>query len=57
MKRLKRKQLKSDEFVTTFGKVVNFMKKWQKEFKIGGAALLCALLCLFVCAVYSIQNS
>ena len=43
MKRLKRKQLKSDEFVTTFGKVINFMKKWKKEFKIGGIALLFAI--------------
>ena len=44
MKRLKRKQLKSDEFVTTFGKVVNFIKKRQKEFKTGGMALLFAIL-------------
>jgi len=48
MKRLKRKQLKSDEFVTTFGKVVNFMKKWKREFKIGGVALLIVIFA-FLC--------
>lgn len=51
MKRLKRKQLKSDEFVTTFGKVVNFMKKWQREFKIGGVALLFAIFA-FLCVQF-----
>jgi tetratricopeptide (TPR) repeat protein len=44
MKRLKRKQLKEDEFVTTFNKIVNFLKKWKREFLMGGVALLCALL-------------
>ncbi len=48
MKRLKRKQLKSDEFVTTFGKVVNFMKKWKREFKLGGFAILFAIFA-FIC--------
>ena len=43
MKRLYRKQLKTDEFVTTFGKVINFVKKWQREFKIGGVALIFAV--------------
>ena len=51
MKRLKRKQLKSDEFVTTFGKVVSFMKKWQREFKIGGIALLFAIFA-FLCVQF-----
>jgi len=51
MKRLKRKQLKSDEFVTTFGKVVSFMKKWQREFKIGGVALFFAI-CAFLCVQF-----
>ena len=43
MKRLKRKQLKSDEFVTTFSKVINFIRKRQKEFKTGVVALLFAI--------------
>lgn len=51
MKRLKRKQLKSDEFVTIFGKVINFMKKWKKEFKIGGIALLFAIIA-FLCVQF-----
>jgi tetratricopeptide (TPR) repeat protein len=51
MKRLKRKQLKSDEFVTTFGKVINFMKKWQREFKMGGIALLFAIF-VFLCVQF-----
>ena len=51
MKRLKRKQLKSDEFVTTFGKVINFMKKWKREFKIGGVALLFAIFA-FLCVQF-----
>jgi len=51
MKRLKRKQLKSDELVTTFGKVINFMKKWKKEFKIGGIALLFAIFA-FLCVQF-----
>lgn len=51
MKRLKRKQLKSDEFVTIFGKVINFMKKWKKEFKIGGIALFFAIIA-FLCVQF-----
>ena len=51
MKRLKRKQLKSDEFVTTFGKIINLIKKWQREFKIGGAALLVVILA-FLCVQF-----
>ena len=51
MKRLKRKQLKSDEFVTTFGKVINFMKKWQREFKIGGVVFLFAIF-VFLCVQF-----
>ncbi len=51
MKRLIRKQLKSDEFVTTFGKVINFIKKWQREFKIGGVAILIAIFA-FLCVQF-----
>ena len=48
MKRLKRKQLKSDELVTTFAKFINFAKKWKKEFKLGGVALL-SVIFVFLC--------
>lgn len=51
MKRLHRKQLKSDEFVTTFGIVINFMKKWKREFKVGGVALLFAIFA-FLCVQF-----
>lgn len=51
MKRLKRKQLKSDELVTTFGKVINFMKKWKREFKTGGIVLLFAIIA-FLCVQF-----
>ncbi|MCJ7581188.1 MAG: tetratricopeptide repeat protein [Candidatus Aminicenantes bacterium] len=51
MKRLHRKQLKSDEFVTTFGIVLNFIKKWKREFKVGGVALLVAIFA-FLCVQF-----
>ena len=47
MKRVLRKQLKEDEFVSTFNKLFNFIKKWKREFMMAGAAL-CAALLVFI---------
>jgi tetratricopeptide (TPR) repeat protein len=47
MKRVHRKQLKEDEFVSTFNKLFNFIKKRKREFMMGGAAL-CAALLVFI---------
>lgn len=47
MKRVHRKQLKEDEFVSTFNKIFNFAKKWKREFILGAVTLLAALLVFF----------
>jgi len=44
MKRIKRKQLKEDEFVTTFTRVVGFIKKRIKLILAGAAAVLVLIL-------------
>ena len=46
MKRVLRKQLKEDEFVTTFNKVVDFIKKHTKTIIAGVALILFALIVL-----------
>jgi predicted negative regulator of RcsB-dependent stress response len=44
MKRQLKKQLKEDEFVSGFGKIMHFMKIWEREFIIAGAAALAVVL-------------
>jgi len=39
MKRELKKRMKEDEFVNDFGLVVEFAKKWKKEFMIAGAVV------------------
>jgi predicted negative regulator of RcsB-dependent stress response len=40
MKRQLKRQLKEDEFVTGFGKIMHFAKIWERELIIAGAAVL-----------------
>ena len=44
MKRQLKKQLKEDEFVSGFAKIMHFMKIWEREFIIAGAAALAVVL-------------
>jgi len=44
MKRVVRKQLKEDEFVTTVNKVINFLRKHMRELIAAGALILFALI-------------
>lgn len=53
MKRIKRKQLKEDEFVTTISKVFDFVKKRTKEL-VAGAVLIVCIVVVFL-AVRAIQ--
>lgn len=53
MKRLKRKQLKEDEFVTTITKIFDFAKKRSKELITGAVAIVCIIV--VVLAVRIIQ--
>jgi len=53
MKRIKRKQLKEDEFVTTINKIFNFAKKRSKELIAGAVAIVCIII--IILAVRAIQ--
>lgn len=44
MKRIKRKQLKEDEFVTTISKIVDFAKRRSKELIAGAMAIVCIII-------------
>jgi tetratricopeptide (TPR) repeat protein len=44
MKRIKRKQLKEDEFVTTINKIFNFAKKRSRELIAGAVAVVCIIV-------------
>ena len=58
MKRQLKKQLKGDEFVTGFAKVIHFVKSWERELIIAGAAVLAiALLYLGFQFLRSQQNA
>jgi len=56
MKRVHRKQLKEDEFVSTFNKIFNFARKWKREFMTGAVALLSVLLVLIGVQAVRSQN-
>lgn len=53
MKRIKRKQLKEDEFVSTINKVINFAKKRSKELIAASLAVVCIVI--LIIAIKAIQ--
>lgn len=53
MKRIKRKQLKEDEFVSTINKVVNFAKKRSKELITAAVAVVCVII--LIIAIKALQ--
>ncbi len=53
MKRIKRKQLKEDEFVSTINKIVNLAKKRSKELIAAAVAVVCIVI--VVIAIKAIQ--
>lgn len=48
MKRIKRKQLKEDEFVSTINKVIDFAKRRSKELIVAAVAVVCIILAIIV---------
>jgi len=56
MKRLKRKQLKEDEFVTTVGKIVNFAKKRVRELIVLIVVIVLVILIFVGARLIKIQN-
>ena len=57
MKRIKRKQLKEDEFITTFNKFIRFLKKRTKELVALGVLIIFAFLIFVGIKIVSIQKS
>jgi len=53
MKRIKRKQLKEDEFVSTVNKIVNFAKRRSKELIAAAVAVVCVII--LIIAIKAIQ--
>lgn len=53
MKRIKRKQLKEDEFVSTVNKIIDFAKRRFKELIVAAAAVVC--IAIVIIAVKAIQ--
>ena len=47
MKRVERKQLKEDEFVSGMGKFLDLLKKWRKEIFIAAGVLAFLVLVFF----------
>lgn len=56
MKRIKRKRLKEDEFVTTVNKIVRFVKKRTKELMALGIAILVLVVIVVVFNFIKAQN-
>lgn len=57
MKRIKRKQLKEDEFVSMIAKIINFLKKQSKKLAAAGVALLFILCAFFIIQAVKTQNA
>jgi len=55
MKRIKRKQLKEDEFVSTINKIVRFIRKRTKELLILGIIILACILIFVGVRIIKIQ--
>jgi tetratricopeptide (TPR) repeat protein len=53
MKRIKRKQLKEDEFVSTINKIINFTKRRSKELIAAALAVVCVII--LVIAIRAVQ--
>ena len=53
MKRIKRKQLKEDEFVSTVNKIINFAKRRSKELIAVAVAVVCVII--LIIAIKAIQ--
>jgi tetratricopeptide (TPR) repeat protein len=51
MKRIKRKQLKEDEFVSTINKIVTFAKKRSKELITAAVAVVCVIILIIAIKV------
>lgn len=56
MKRIKRKQLKEDELITTVGKIIRFAKKRSKELFALGVAVVLFILIFAGARLLNIQN-
>lgn len=56
MKRIKRRQLKEDELVTTVGKVLNFVKRRTKEFMAAVTVVLAIILVFVVVGMIKTHN-
>jgi len=56
MKRIKRKQLKEDELITTVGKVINFVKKRARELIALGVVIVLVILIFVGARLIKIQN-
>lgn len=54
MKRIERKHLKEDEFVSTIGIVIHFLKEQSKKVAAAGVALLLILCAFFI--VHAVKN-
>jgi len=53
MKRIKRKQLKEDEFVSTINKIIDFTKRRAKELIVAAVAVICVII--LIIAIKAIQ--
>lgn len=56
MKRIKRKQLKEDELITTVGKIINFVKKRARELIAVGVVIGLVILIFAGARLIKIQN-
>ncbi len=56
MKRIKRKQLKEDEFITTINKIMNFAKKRARELLAFGVVIILAILIFAGARFIKVQN-
>ncbi len=56
MKRIKRKQLKEDELISTVGKIVNFVKKRAREFIALGVVIVLVILVFVGARLVKIHN-
>lgn len=56
MKRIKRKQLKKDELITTVGKIINFVKKRARELIAVGVVIVLVILIFAGARLIKIQN-
>lgn len=56
MKRIKRKQLKEDELISTVGRIVNFVKKRTREFIALGVVIVLVILVFVGARLVKIHN-